>query len=423
MEDKFAPHVEEIKRALDNETDKSSILSDLKKLLEFRVPLEEAKRSLIKRYGGADKSIVRKLGDIKIGDRNIEVTVRIMEISKKTVNIKNSEKTLFSGILGDETAARSFTAWDDFGLNTGDVVHITRAYIRNWQDRPEINFGNKSRVTKLDTTMAIKQESVAKKLSELKDGDVNVNTSFTILNVEHREIITKDGSKKILNGICADDKTKSPFTSWVLLPEIAAGNSIEVNNIYVRSFRGIPTLHINENSSVTKLENMIEFNEPQKVLIGDIIDKDGAFDVVIEGNVLSVRPGSGLIARCPECSRVIQKSICRVHGKVDEKMDMRIKAIIDDGTGALTLVLNAELTQALCGIKIEQAKEIAKAAMSQNAVEHEIKKKLLGKMLTSRGNMSKGEYGITLVATDVRESQDTIKERASKLLLRGKEHG
>ncbi len=423
MEDKFAPHVDDIKRALDSEIDDSTIIADLKRLLEYRVPLEEAKRSLIKKYGGAEKSIVRKLGDIRIGDRNVELTAQILEFTRRTINVNNNEKIIFSGVLGDETAARSFTAWHDFGLNAGDVVHITQAYVRNWQDRPEINFGPKSKVAKLDTTIAIKQENVQKKLAELRDGDVNVNTAFTVLSIEPREIITKDGGKKILNGIGADDKTKAPFTSWVLLPELAAGNTIEVKNAYVRSFRGIPTLHINENSKIAKLEKRIEFKEPQKVMIGDIIENDGAFDVVMEGNILSVRPGSGLITRCPECFRVIQKGMCRVHGKVDEKMDMRIKAIIDDGTGAMTLVLNAELTQALCGITIEQAKEIAKAAMSQTAVEDEVKKKLLGRILIARGNMSKGEFGITLVATEVRESPDIIKQKARELLSREGQHG
>jgi replication factor A1 len=204
MEDEFAPHVEEIKRALDSEIDENGILADLRKLIEFRVPLEEAKRSLIKKYGGADKSIVRKLCDLKISDRNIEFTAQVMEITRKIINSNNIEKTIFSGILGDETAARSFTSWHDFGLNPGDVVNITSAYVRNWQDRPEINFGNKAKVTKLNTTIEINPGILQKKLAELKDGDVNVNAAFTILSIEPREILTKDGSKKILNGIGAD---------------------------------------------------------------------------------------------------------------------------------------------------------------------------------------------------------------------------
>ncbi len=423
MEVEFAPHVEEIKRALDNEIDDNSIIADLKKLLNFRVPIEEAKRSLIKKYGGTEKSIIRKLNDIVIGDRSIEVTGQVLEITKKTINTKNNEKTIFSGVIRDETAARSFTAWDDFGLNAGDYVNITQAYVRNWQDRPEINFGNRSKVTKLSTGTIINQESMQKKLSELKDGDVNVHTMFTILNIEPREIKIKDGIKNILSGTGADDNTKLPFTSWVILPELTVGNTIEIKNAYVRSFRGIPALHINENSTVAKCEKKLQYNEQQKVRIEDIIEKEGAFDVVIEGNILSVRPGSGLIARCPQCSRVIQKSICRVHGKVDEKMDMRIKAIIDDGTGALTVVLDSRLTQEISGFTIEDAKQIAKAAMSQTAVEDEIKKKLLGKKLAARGNMSKGEFGIMLVASKVWEPPDTVKEKAIELLGRVEKHG
>lgn len=419
MEIEFAPHVEEIKRALDNEIDESNIIADLKKLLEYRVPLSEAKRSLIKKYGGSEKSKDRKLKDIQIGDRNIEITGQVLEITKKTVNVKNNEKTIFSGTISDETAARSFTAWHDFDLNVGDVINVAQAYVRNWQERPEVNFGNRSEVTKLNSKIQVR-ESEVKKLGELKDGDINVHTEFTILNLEPREINTKDGTKKILSGIAADDETKLPFTAWILLPELEAGSAIEVKNAYVRSFRGVPTLNINETSIVTKLDKKIEYKETGKVKIGDIVGKDGAYDIVIEGNILSIRPGSGLVARCPECSRVIQKGICRVHGKVDEKVDMRIKAIIDDGTGALTLVLDAPLTQKICGYTIEDAQNIAKAAMSQKAVEDEIKKKLVGKMLAARGNTSRGEFGSTLVASDVWEPKDANKEKAAELLDRAR---
>ncbi|MGB8216574.1 MAG: Single-stranded DNA binding protein [Candidatus Methanoperedens sp.] len=418
MEIEFAPHVEEIKRALDNEVDESNITADLKKLLEYRVPLSEAKRSLIKKYGGGEKTIIKKLKDIQIGDRNIEVTGQVLEIAKKTVNIKNVEKTLFSGTICDETTARSFTAWSDFDLKAGDVIRVTQAYVRNWQERPEINFGNKSKVTKLTSKIEINQENEIKKLAELKDGDINVHAVFTILNMETHDINTKDGAKKIIGGIAADEKTKIPFTAWVVLPELAAGNTIEVKNAYIRSFRGVPSLNINENSTVIKLDKKMEYKEVGSARIGDIIEKDGAYDIIIEGNILSIRPGSGLIARCPECSRVIQKGMCRVHGKVDEKMDMRIKAIIDDGTGALTLVLDAGLTQKICGYTIEEAQKMAKTAMSQKAVEDEIKKKLIGKILAARGNMSKGEFGITLVANDVWEPQEKTREKANELLGR-----
>jgi replication factor A1 len=264
----------------------------------------------------------------------------------------------------------------------------------------------------------VPEECQLKKLAELRDGDINVHTQFTILNIETIDINSKDGSKKILGGIIADEDTKLPITAWVLLPELAKGNAIEVKNAYVRSFRGIPTLNINESSMVSELERKLEYREKERLKIGDIIIKDGAYDIVVEGNILSIRPGSGLIARCPECSRVVQKGICRVHGKVDEKNDMRIKAIIDDGTGALMLVLDSRLTFKISGITIEEAQEITKTAMSPKAVEDEIKKKIIGRRFQARGNMSKGEFGITFVAVDAWEPAGSIREQAQRLLGR-----
>ncbi|MCZ7403218.1 MAG: Single-stranded DNA binding protein [Candidatus Methanoperedens sp.] len=418
MEIEYAPHVEEIKRALDNEIDEVSIIAELKKLLQFRVPLSEAKRSLIKKYGGAEKSIARKLNDIKIGDHNIEITAEVLEVTKKTINIKNIEKTVFTGNLRDETAVRSFSAWSDHDLKAGDVISITQAYVRNWQERPEINLSPRSKVTKLSTRLQAPEESALRKLSEFKDGDINVHTKFAILSIDFHDINTKDGTKKIISGIIADEETKLPFTSWVIYPELAVGNTIEIKNGYVRSFRGIPTLNINEGSKIIKLAQNIEFREKAGSRIEDLIEKDGAYDIVVEGNILSIRPGSGLINRCPRCSRVIQKGMCRAHGKVDDKADMRIKAIIDDGTGAMTLVLDSRLTQKICGIGIEEAKNLAKTAMSQKAVEEEIKRKLQGRRFTARGNMSKGEFGITLVASDVWEPLETIREKAQEFLER-----
>ncbi|MFZ3382711.1 MAG: Single-stranded DNA binding protein [Candidatus Methanoperedens sp.] len=418
MEIEFAPHVEEIKMALDNEIDENNIIADLKKLLEYRVPLSEAKRSLIKKYGGSEKSTVRKLKDIQIGEHNIEITGQVVEITRKTVNIKNSEKTLFSGVICDETSSRSFTAWSDFDLNPGDVISVTQAYVRNWQERPEVNFGPRSKVIKLTTKIQIPEDCELKKLAELRDGDINVHTQFTILNIAIHEINTKEGAKKIIGGIAADEDTKLPITAWVLSPELEVGNSIDVKNAYVRSFRGVPTLNINESTILAKLGNKIEYREKEGLKIGDLIMKDGAYDIAVEGNILSIRPGSGLIARCPECSRVIQKGMCRVHGKVDESSDMRIKAIIDDGTGALTLVLDSRLTQKICGINIEEAQKIAKTNMSQKAVEDDIKRKLLGRRFAARGNISKGEFGITLVASEAWEPAEIIQEQAQKLIVR-----
>lgn len=411
MEKEIAPHVDEIIRALgttDASVDKAIIQKELNRLLEFKVPLNEAKRSLLKKYGAADLSEKKYLAELNGGERNIEITARVLDINLKVVGIKGQERTIFMGTMADETGARSFTAWDDFGIEIGDVVRISNAYTRIWQGMPEINFGPRSTIEKLDPgvlePLLIEKDPVP--LAELKDGTAGVYTIFRIIKSRPQQINTKSGQKTIITGIAADRTAKLPFTSWVPKPELIDGNTVEAENAYIKSWRGIPSINLGEFTSIHLADSPITGSEiaaivePEPARLDQITRRDGALDITIEGSVISIRPGSGLIIRCPECSRVIQKNVCRVHGTVEGIYDMRIKAVLDDGTGALTIVLDAGLTRKVTGYSMEKSKDIASAARNSSAVEDEIRRKLLGRTMRLRGNMTKGEYGITLVAED-----------------------
>ncbi|MHC1583623.1 MAG: Single-stranded DNA binding protein, partial [Methanosarcinales archaeon] len=127
------------------------------------------------------------------------------------------------------------------------------------------------------------------------------------------------------------------------------------------------------------------------------------------------RSGSGLIRRCPDCSRVIQNNICRVHGEVAPVTDMRVKSVIDDGTGSIMLVLSSELTETLWGHTLREAEEMA-SKRAPDSVERDIRESLTGKRITARGNMNNGEYGASLVAESVSFVKRDVREEAIKLL-------
>lgn len=417
MEEKIAPHVDEIIRALgttDTVIDREIIQSEMARLLEFKVPPNEAKRSLLKKYGVGDVPEVKKLADLSGGERNIEITVRILDVNLKVVGIKGQERTIFMGTIADETGARSFTAWEDFEIKSGDVIKVSNAYIRIWQGVPEINFGPRSKVEKLDPDAmeSLSSEDLNKPvlLANLEEGAAAVRTIFRILESGQQEITTRNGPKTIISGVAADASAKLPFTSWVHNPELTAGATVEVENAYVKSWRGVPTINMGEFTTVRESgisigdDDIAGILAPLPMQLDRVTGRDGAFDICIEGVIISVRPGSGLITRCGKCNRVIQKDVCRVHGAVETRYDMRIKSILDDGTDALTVVMDAELTQKVTGYSIEKAQEVAAAAMNPTAVEEEIRRKLMGLTMRFRGNMSKGEYGITLVAADAQVS-------------------
>ena len=429
MDAKIAPHADEIIRALGTTgitVNQAIITAELAKLLEFKVPLEEAKRSLLGKYGKIDPPSAKKLSEVGAGERNIEITARILDINTKIVGIKGQERTIFMGTMADETGARSFTAWEDFGLEKGDSINVINAYVRMWQGMPEINFGARSRVEKSDSSdlepLLSKDLERPVLLAALKEGEPAIHTVMRIVESGQQEINTKHGPKTIITGIAVDSTAKLPFTSWVLSPELTTGNTIEIRNAYIRSWQGIPTINMGEFTSVSHSDTQIDDNDiarvmdPVPIRLDKITDRDGAFDVIIEGNLISIKPGSGLITRCPECNRVIQNNICRVHGSTAGRHDMRIKSILDDGTGALTVVLDADLTKKVTGCSIEKATEVAGTDVNLSVVEEEIRKKLMGLTMRLRGNMTKGEYGITLVASDAEVTEIDTDAAAAELI-------
>jgi len=230
-----------------------------------------------------------------------------------------------------------------------------------------------------------------KNLAQLKSGDKAVSVVCRILEARQMNIETKNGPR-----------------------------DIRIENAYVKAWQGIPTVNIGEHTSVVKVDDVLppktELSTTKQLTIGDAITRDGVFDVTVEGDVLSIRPGSGLIARCPECKRVVQKGFCRMHGTVDAQPDMRVKAILDDGTGALMVVLNREITEHLYGKSMKMSQKLA-AESGAGAVEEEIRGKLVGMPLAVRGNVSRGEYGVALVAKEAWVPESKSGDEVAKRLV------
>jgi len=429
MDDKLAPHIEELTKALGNVNEKE-IRKELEALRRFRVPMVEAKRSILRKFRSGPVSVTQ-IKDLSAGLKGFEITGRIIVIETKTVRLRGNDVTIFSGLLADGSGACPFTAWSNFSLKPGDVIKIKNAYTRSWHNRPEVNFGERSDVIKLpeDAVPSIDELSMTpvKKLRDVASTDLSVGAACIVVEMYHRDVKLPDKDVTIIEGVVADETAKLPFTSWISLPGLDIGSVIRFERASVRMFRGVPSININENTSVTIVDPSLEevpftlesVNEaPIPMPIWEILQKDGLFDVAAFGNIISIRPGSGIIQRCPQCNRVIQKNTCRAHGVVEGIKDMRIKAILDDGTGAVSVMLNRELSEMVYGRSMFEAEDIIRTAISQDAVFEDMKQVLTGRYLGVRGNTSKNEFGVTLVTKSVWLPDDDIGERVSNLLKR-----
>ena len=415
-------HAEELASALG--VDKQEVKEDLESLLQYSVPLDEAKQSVRRKHGGGDgggsdaQPESRSLSEITTGLSNVTVTVRVLTVGTRTIQYQGDEQTIREGRFGDETGTISYTAWQDFGFEAGDSLVVGNAGVREWEGNPELNLGSSTSVAMADETVdtdaAIGGDST---LIDLSPGDRGRNIEARIQEVETRTIDGRNGETEILSGVLADETARLPFTDWDPHPEIEADASCRIEDVYVREYRGSPSINVSEFSTVTPLAEAVAVSDSApRLSLGEAVDSGGLFDVEIVANVLEVRDGSGLIERCPDCGRVIQNDQCRVHGAVDGEDDLRIKAILDDGTATVTGIIGSELTEEIYGGDVAAAKEAARDAMDKEVVADTIREELVGGSYRVRGSLSIDEYGANLTVEEFEDDEDDPADHAATVL-------
>ncbi len=278
---------------------------------------------------------------------------RIVSVNPREIQVKGETRKIFYGILGDESGTIQFTAWKDFELEKGTVVDITNAYTKEWQGSVKVNFGDRTKIKKIDASEVpeVNVEPRGYKVKELRGGLSSVEVTARILEIKDREVEISGQKKKVFSGMLGDETGKAQFTAWYDF-KLKEGAVVKISGGYVKAWKGIPQFTFDEKATVEKLDaNMISKKDvkTQKILLSELVDRNGALDVEVEGTVIEIRKGSGLVQRCPECNRVLQEGACAVHGAVEGKADVRMKLVIDDGTGSVSAILGKEVTEKLLG--------------------------------------------------------------------------
>jgi replication factor A1 len=422
-EEDLKSHVEDVIHALKEESkeniSRKEVEKELEKFIEYGVPIDQAKQTLIKKYGGAvltsPTSAERiMIADLQPNQSSVKLLGHIIAINPKEVTVKGENRTIYYGILGDESGTIPFTSWGSIDVEKGDVVEISNAYTREWQGAVQLNFGDRVQVEKTDKNRLPKDAFEPKKLkvNELRSGVGRVDVMAHILEINYRDADVNGESKKVFSGILADETGKAQFTSWHDF-NIKKGDVLRITGGYVKSWKGIPQLTFDSTASVKKLEKSKiskDELESNKIPLHALVEKRGALDVEVEGTVIDIRPGSGLITRCFECKRVIKDNKCSLHGKVEGITDIRIKLVLDDGTGAVGAILNRETTEKIMGMSFNDLKK-----MRQDEIIEMINKLLIANKVSLKGNALGDEFGTSVIVQDAKFVDVDLKDEAEKL--------
>lgn len=435
----LAPHIEALKRALGtkigSEVTEQDLRDEFAKYLEYGVPVDQALKTILRHHGvqtpaanrqGSSPPVTERLPVAQLPPTSPSVIVkaRLLTINTKSVNARGEQKDIVWGLLGDESGSIPYTSWRPLeGLQKGDVLLIEGAYTKEYQGKPQVNLGDRTKITKLDDSELPKAPVEARDipLAQLREGLRGIRVTGRVLSVAPRQVNVQGTPKTVWGGTLADASGQVEFSSWHdhgLKP----GEAYTIEGGYVRAFRGQPQYTFDADAKVGPAASPVPDGAALAVRpptpLAQVIERGGGSDLTVVGTLLEVRPGSGLVVRCSTqgCSRVLTAGQCRLHNRVEGTPDLRIKAVLDDGTGAISMIVGRELTEQVLGKTLAQCVEEAKAAFRPEVVQDQLKEKVTGRVFQVRGNAMSDEYGPMLIVRSLLPFAEPKEETARMLL-------
>ncbi|MCL2333296.1 MAG: single-stranded DNA-binding protein [Candidatus Methanoplasma sp.] len=425
-------YFDELKKELNGKIDDAQLMKELNTYLnEYRVTPEAAKRGIKRKYGADGSSsfltadtLSKKVSDLKGTEMNVDITAKAIFVDKKQITVRGTPKTIVSGILGDETGTAPFTIWegDSVELEKGAVYVFKNAYTKLWNEKVQINLGSRGKVEKAEGVRVdvpertLTAESTEIKIGDIREGVGNITVTGRIMTVEQRNITVKGEPKTVYSGLIADDTGKIQYSAWNDY-SLKAGETICVKNAYIRAWKGIPQLNLGDKCEVSRVDD--SFGEidvaVSKKTIADLIKVGGGLDISVTGTVVDLRTGSGLIWRCPDCNRSVLNGECTTHGRVEPIPDLRMKLILDDGTGAISAVVNRQDTERLTGITLAAAEGLAKARGDSEVVAREMAGLIIMKKMTVTGNVLSDDYGPMMIVNEAKVEAVNVHAEAEEL--------
>lgn len=426
----IAPHLEQLTRALGDKVGKEVSQEDLRdefqKYLEYGVPVDQAVKTILRHHGvqqGVSTAVQTTQEPVPIAQLPpqspfVSLRARVLSLNTREVQARGETKQILWGLLGDETGTVPYTSWRPIeGLEKGDEVAITGAYTKEWQGNAQVNLGDRTQVEKLEAGSVPKVPTTTREVqvADVRDGLRGLAVQGRILSVSARTITLRTGEEKtIYGGSIGDASGTIEFTSWHD-HGLEEGQPVRIEGCYARSYRGAAQLNFDQDAVITRPEQDVPdldtIRESAMVDLDDLVARGGGSDVTLLATLLEVRPGSGLVFRDKTTNRVVQGPAQR-----DGIPDLRIKAVLDDGAGAVNMVAGRELTEALLGKDLAKCQEEAREAFRHEVIQEELQEKLTGRLFRVTGNALFDEYGIMLIARSIQPASQDVHVAADAML-------
>ena len=319
-------------------------------------------------------------------------SVRDLHVGYVTVQVKfveewesRSERMLQTGLLGDETGRIKFVLWKDDTkekLVPGKVYLIKNAKVAEYNGRLSLSL-NSAEYLVVDGAddMVVQGAAPSSPLPVTNVRDLSVG--FASLHVKFVEEWESRSERMLQTGLLGDETGRIKFVLWKddTKEKLEPGRVYHITNAKVDEYNG--RLSVVLNSAV------YEADDPAAdIAVGTVLDS-------YAGTIVQISGGSGLVKRCPVegCNRVLSRqNFCPIHEiQNNYNYDLRIKAVLDDGQKAYNVLMGREVTEALTGMTMDQAIDLAsESPLGLEEVQAQFTEKLCGRYVRCFGNDFEG---------------------------------
>ncbi|NOQ32944.1 MAG: replication protein A [Methanosarcinales archaeon] len=340
---------------------------------EERFSVKFNKSSSIKELDEDIETVDREPQLVSIAD--INQSEQWINLRAKVVQLWDSEHESIDqiGLIGDETGTIKFVKWaksELAPLEEGKSYSFENLTTDEFEERSSVKFNKSSSIKELDEDI----ETPDREAQLVEIDSINESNKWVNLRAKVVQLWESEHESIDQVGLVGDETGTIKFVKWAKseLPSLEEGKSYSFENLTTDEFEERFSVKFNKSSSINELDEDIEV---------------GFSATEFTGAMVHIQDGSGLIRRCPICNRALMKGTCMEHGNVDGIHDLRIKAVLDDGTMVQEALFNREITESISGITLEEAKEMAVDALDQSVVMDEMKKRLLGRYYTMSGSI------------------------------------
>ena len=275
-----------------------------------------------------------------------------------------------SGIIADESGAIRFVVWAKSNapaMADGSWYRIESAVVDEYKGVANLKIHSGTTIKEItDDRSLIPTPSP---IRDLHPGIGGIRAKFVQeWDASHERMLQ--------SGLLGDETGTIKFVIWKEpgKEKLVPGAVYNIFYAQVDEFNGRLSLNLNA-ATILQEEGEIEVSGGETAFTGAIVH---------------VAPGSGIIKRCPVegCNRALSRqNYCPVH-EIQPKFvyDLRIKGWLDDGEKTHNLLVQREVVEALTGITLEKAQEIAENnPLGMDEVFLQMREKVLGRYITCHG--------------------------------------